>query len=411
VVWLLREHSCAADDDRFKRSGAADGAGTLEIPEWRSALAASADALLPSGTLPRWDADSAQYRLPDEFVGAGGAFGVMAAAPLTRERTLGRAEYANFALSGALGCAATHLTVVPLDVVKTRMQTRPGVYRGMADGLAVISRDEGLPMLFQGAGATGIGYFMYGVSVYPGYEFWKRTLFELAGAELLAVARVPLVLAAGAIATIFTCFLITPFESVRIRLVEDPEFAPSLPAAFSRFVDEGDGFATLYDGLIPLMVRQVLFGMIKFLIFDTASDAISAALPPELLDLPPASLAIALASGVIAGVASAICSQPADVLLSRVAQGAKDREAPQGQLPGSVNQLALLMHEAQSVLREFGFGGFFLGLGSRCIWSGAIIGGQFTLYDVFKQLLHVTAAELAQYYDALAATAAFSGAL
>ena len=32
----------------------------------------------------------------------------------------------------------------------------------------------------------------------------------------------PLVLFAGAVATIFTCFLITPFEAVRIRMVERP---------------------------------------------------------------------------------------------------------------------------------------------------------------------------------------------
>ena len=39
-------------------------------------------------------------------------------------------------------------------------------------------------------------------------------------------ARVPLVLLAGAVATVFTCFAITPFEAVRIRMVECPAYAP-----------------------------------------------------------------------------------------------------------------------------------------------------------------------------------------
>ena len=111
-------------------------------------------------------------------------------------------------------------------------------------------------MLFQGAGATGFGYFAYGVSVYPGYEFFKRLFFELAGETLVLDARVPLVLLAGAAATVVTCFLITPFEALRIRMVECPGYAPNLQAAASRYVSEG-GLLSLYDGLIPLLVRQV----------------------------------------------------------------------------------------------------------------------------------------------------------
>ena len=122
-------------------------------------------------------------------------------------------------------------------------------------------------MLFWGAAATGAGYFSYGVCVYPLYEFFKRLFFEAAGAEAVLAARVPLVLLAGATATFFTCFAITPFETVRIRMVECPGYAPSMLAAFDRFRVEA-GLPALYDGLIPLLIRQILFGMCKFLIFD-----------------------------------------------------------------------------------------------------------------------------------------------
>ena len=54
------------------------------------------------------------------------------------------------------------LCVVPLDVVKTRLQTRPGVYGGFADALKTIASEEGPGMLFRGAQATGAGYFAYG---------------------------------------------------------------------------------------------------------------------------------------------------------------------------------------------------------------------------------------------------------
>ena len=52
--------------------------------------------------------------------------------------------YARYALAGALCCALTHGAVVPLDVVKTRMQLEPGVYaKGLlATGLHLV-REEG----------------------------------------------------------------------------------------------------------------------------------------------------------------------------------------------------------------------------------------------------------------------------
>ena len=41
-------------------------------------------------------------------------------------------------------------------------------------------------------GATVAGYFLYGVSVYPGYEFFKRLAFELAGPQVRVRDRVRL---------------------------------------------------------------------------------------------------------------------------------------------------------------------------------------------------------------------------
>ena len=59
--------------------------------------------------------------------------------------------------------------------------------------------------------------------------------------------------------------------------------------------------------------------------------------------------------------------------------------------------LALLQTAALSIYRSRGLPGFFLGLPSRCLWSGAIIAGQFFLYDVFKTALHVQAADLTTF--------------
>ena len=214
----------------------------------------------------------------------------------------------------------------------------------------------------------------------------------------------PLVLLAGALATIVTCFLITPFEALRIRMVECPGYAPNFLAAYKRYTDAG-GFLSLYDGLIPLLVRQVLFGMVKFLIFDTCADAILASLPPGSGDSQVVMLGVSLLSGAIAGVVASCVSQPADVVLTKVAQG-EGSSKEVGVLPGGVNQLAQLMTTASVIVNKYGVGGLFRGLPSRCLWSGAIIAGQFFLYDVFKGALHVTNTDLTIFYDALGASEA-----
>jgi len=84
-------------------------------------------------------------------------------------------------------------------------------------------------------------------------------------------------------------------------------------------------------------------------------------------------------------------------VLSKISQGGDE----QGELPGAVNQVALLLQETRAIFKRYGIGGFYLGLGSRCLWSGAIIAGQFVLYDLFKSALHVTATDLGEFYDAL----------
>ncbi len=67
-------------------------------------------------------------------------------------------------------------------------------------------------MLMQGLGPTLTGYLWYGVTVYPGYELFKRLFIELVGPLNAALFRVPLVLAAGASATCFACIGVCPAE-------------------------------------------------------------------------------------------------------------------------------------------------------------------------------------------------------
>lgn len=63
---------------------------------------------------------------------------------------------------------------------------------------------------------------------------------------------------------------------------------------------------------------------------------------------------------------------------------------------------ATIANTIRDITDERGLGGLFLGLPSRIVWSGAIISGQFLLYDVCKTALHVSSDDLRVFLDVIA---------
>lgn len=86
---------------------------------------------------------------------------------------------------------------------------------------------------------------------------------------------------------------------------------------------------------------------------------------------PTASFSIMLGSGVIAGFAAAILSQPADTLLSQINKG----HGPTGSVLYRLGVLA----------KQNGFKGLFAGLGPRMVMTAGLVSGQFLIYDAVKQ--------------------------
>jgi solute carrier family 25 phosphate transporter 3 len=86
---------------------------------------------------------------------------------------------------------------------------------------------------------------------------------------------------------------------------------------------------------------------------------------------PTANFSIMLGSGVIAGFAAAILSQPADTLLSQINKG----HGPKGSVLYRLGVLA----------KQTGFKGLFAGLGPRMVMTAGLVSGQFLIYDAIKQ--------------------------
>ncbi|EKX36267.1 hypothetical protein GUITHDRAFT_79015, partial [Guillardia theta CCMP2712] len=278
--------------------------------------------------------------------------------------------YAASAISGLFCCSIMHAITVPVDVVKTRMQSPSFKYKGLRQGLQTLKKEEGMKGLMRGAWPTVVGYSWYGLTVYPGYEMFKRMFIAMA---------------AGAASTAVACLGVCPAEVTRIRMVSNPSYGSGALAVAGRIIKEEGFFRGLYEGFSFLLTRQVLFGMVKFFVFDTFASTIYSFFP-VLGEQAITQLLVSLVAGLVAaGVSSSIVSQPADSVLTRMKDNSSGWQAT----------------VVLDIWRNMGPRGFFAGLGSRCVWAGAIIAGQFLLYEVCKNIFQITADDLALFLDVL----------
>ena len=79
-------------------------------------------------------------------------------------------------VGGILSCGITHTLVVPLDLVKCRIQVDPVKYKGIIGGFKVTLADEGMRGLARGWAPTFVGYSAQGLCKFGFYEVFKVSI-------------------------------------------------------------------------------------------------------------------------------------------------------------------------------------------------------------------------------------------
>ncbi|KAJ5407440.1 hypothetical protein N7465_008724 [Penicillium sp. CMV-2018d] len=300
----------------------------------------------------------------------------MAAPTAPKEEMSALNLYSRFAFAGAMCCAITHGAATPLDVVKTRIQLDPVTYnRGMLGGFRQVIQNEGAGALLTGFGPTAAGYFLQGAFKFGGYEFFKQQSINALGYETAKNNRTAVYLASAGAAEFIADIALCPLEATRIRLVSQPTFASGLLPAMTRILKE-EGIGAFYSGFGPILFKQVPYTMAKFVVFEKVSEAILSKVNKETLS-DGGKTGINLGSGLIAGLAAAIISQPADTMLSKIN---KTQGAP-GE--GTVTRLI-------KIAKELGIRGSYGGIGARLFMVGSITAGQFAIYGDIKRMLGAT---------------------
>jgi len=297
------------------------------------------------------------------------------------------AYFVKGALAGGICCAITHGALCPVDVVKTRIQLDPVTYnRGLIGGFKQVIAAEGMAGLATGLGPTVVGYFVQGWFKFGGVEFFKVQFAKNLGDQKAWDNRTSIYLASSAMAETIADVFLCPLEATRIRLVSNPSFASGLIGGAGRLMKEEGVLRGFYSGFGPILLKQVPYTMAKFAVQGAAAEYIATNfLQKRLEELKGgAKLGVSLGSGVIAGVAAAIISHPADTLLSKVNKAGAGGE-------GSI------MTRLGRIASEIGFVKLCtVGLGARCVMIGTLTAGQFLLFDVVMDL---TGAEKFHFHD------------
>lgn len=229
---------------------------------------------------------------------------------------------------------------------------------------------EGVGALATGLGPTVVGYFIQGFFKFGGVELFKVKATEALGTRKAWENRLPIYLAAAATAEFVADVFLCPLEATRIRLVSDPTYANGLVSAVPKILKTEGVVRGFYSGFMPILFKQIPYTMAKFAVQGYAAEKIYAAVGSKPSEMGEAAkMGVSLSSGVIAGVAAAVISHPADTLLSMV-----NKEGAGG--TGSVGT------RLKNLFFEAGFKKLFLnGLGPRCVMIGTLTAGQFAIYD------------------------------
>ncbi|KAL1390455.1 mitochondrial carrier domain-containing protein [Phyllosticta capitalensis] len=279
--------------------------------------------------------------------------------------------FAACTLGGVVACGPTHTLVTPLDLIKCQRQISPTRYPSNLAAFRTILSRSGVRGVFLGWTPTFVGYSFQGAGKYGFYEIFKYQYGEKLFPEL---NKTVVYLAASASAEFLADVALCPWEAVKVRMqTSDPPFARNLREGWAKVVSKED-VKGLYAGLAPLWGRQIPYTMCKFATFEKAVEAIYAYLgKPKDSYNALQQTGVSFAGGYIAGVACAVISHPADVMVSKL-------NAEKGDGEGAVKAMG-------RVYRQIGFVGLWNGLPMRIAMIGTLTAFQWFIYDSYKSAL------------------------
>lgn len=170
-------------------------------------------------------------------------------------------------LTGATAGATESFVVVPFELVKIRLQDKTTQFNGMSDVVKDIVKKNGVLGLYKGLESTLWRHIWWNAG-YFGLIFQVRSLMPKPKNN---TEKTLIDLTCGSIGGTFGTILNTPFDVVKSRIqAGSTKYRWTYPSLFT--VAKEEGFATLYRGFVPKVLRLGPGGGILLVVFTTCMD-------------------------------------------------------------------------------------------------------------------------------------------
>lgn len=386
-------------------------------------------------------------------------FGAIGSKPVTKNaQALTGSEYTRLAISGGICTVLVRTALNPLELVKTKVQLQNDseLFRVIAeqtseaeantDGSSSSEKDKenksvgtldvfkamistrGPSSLFQSADITFYASVVFGSLGFGATELFRRSFtmvfFDESTGGMKSSKEELIVLAAAALATTITSLVAAPFEILRVRSMGYVEAQPVLPvlsdflnekrkkrgaashhdsAEFSLKSIKKDDIPPLFSGFIPIVSRELPFAVTKFLVFDLMASAFVTIInsqpqisEPVQVGAGAIGLLISAGAGAVAGIAGAVISHPADLILTLTSKSSSNTDVSDDSDQGGPSWLPLVK---ELISKDGGISNLFAGLPARATFFFLVIGLQFFLYDYAKNVFQVGSEDLTLVLD------------
>lgn len=270
------------------------------------------------------------------------------------------------AAAGAIAGAFTYVCLLPLDAVKTKLQTRGAarLYAGALDAALQTLRADGLLGFYRGVSAVLVGSASSSAVYFGTCELTKSLLSNAAAFPPFLVPP-----AAGAMGNIVSSAIMVPKELVTQRMQTGA--AGRSWEVVLRIV-ERDGVPGLYKGYAATLLRNLPAGILSYSSFEYLKGFLLGRTGNAYLEPGQSVLCGALAGGI-----SAVVTTPLDVVKTRLMT----------EIHGEGGRR--ILENVREILMEEGWPGLGRGIGPRVLHSACFSAiGYFAFETARVAILH-----------------------
>jgi len=276
--------------------------------------------------------------------------------------------------AGAIAGIISRSACAPLEMVSTIMMCRGDASKGMRAELRKAWNEGGFPGLFKGNLANCLKVAPNRGTQFLVYEFLKRQLVS-GGMALNAGSR----LCAGGVAGMLAASVVYPLEVVKTILTLYPEECKgSIFNACGAVMKHSGGLKGFYNGLAPTLVAMFPYVGVEFMVYETLKRRW------VLFTGEPATTALLLALGALAGCAGQASAHPLDVIRRRMQMQTMQKAAADDKPP-----IDNMFHGLYSVAKNEGPAVLFKGLGATCLEKAPSTAIGYYIFEALKTSLRV----------------------